>query len=32
MGNILTLTPALTITKDEMDQALTILDRVIPIS
>ena len=26
MGNILTLTPALTISYDEMDKALTILD------
>jgi 4-aminobutyrate aminotransferase-like enzyme len=26
MGNILTLTPSLTLTKDEMDQALGILD------
>ena len=30
MGNILTLTPALTITQAEMDQALAILDKVIP--
>ena len=29
MGNVLTLTPALTITKEEMDQALQILDEVI---
>ncbi len=29
MGNVLTLTPALTITKAEMDQALDILDRAI---
>ena len=27
MGNIITLTPALTITREEMDQALAILDR-----
>ena len=26
MGNILTLTPALTITQEEMDRALTIID------
>ena len=26
MGNILTLTPPLTLTRDEMDQALDILD------
>ena len=30
MGNILTLTPALTISKAEMDQALSILDKSIP--
>jgi len=29
MGNILTLTPALTLTQEEMDQALTILDTCI---
>ncbi|HEY2082836.1 MAG TPA: aminotransferase class III-fold pyridoxal phosphate-dependent enzyme, partial [Verrucomicrobiae bacterium] len=29
MGNVLTLTPSLVITKDEMDQALQILDEVI---
>ena len=29
MGNILTLTPALTITKDEMDEALGIIDACI---
>jgi len=29
MGNVLTLTPALTITKEELDQALEILDEVI---
>jgi 4-aminobutyrate aminotransferase len=29
MGNILTLTPALTITRDEMDQALDILEQAI---
>jgi 4-aminobutyrate aminotransferase len=29
MGNILTLTPALTLTRDELDQALTILDTCI---
>ncbi len=29
MGNILTLTPALTLTQTEMDQALTILERAI---
>lgn len=27
MGNIITLTPALTITKDQMDKALGIIDR-----
>jgi 4-aminobutyrate aminotransferase len=31
MGNVLTLTPALTITKEEMDQALEILDRALTI-
>ena len=30
MGNILSLTPALTVTQEEMDQALDILDAVIP--
>jgi len=30
MGNILTLTPALTISLAEMDQALAILDASIP--
>ena len=29
MGNILTLTPALTLTQEEMEQALTILDTCI---
>jgi 4-aminobutyrate aminotransferase len=29
MGNVLTLTPALTITQDELDQALQILDLAI---
>jgi len=29
MGNVLTLTPALTITQAELDQALDILDEVI---
>ena len=29
MGNVLTLTPALTITREELDQALDILDEVI---
>jgi 4-aminobutyrate aminotransferase len=29
MGNIITLTPALTITKDEMDQALAIIEECI---
>ena len=29
MGNIITLTPALTITKEEMDQALDIIDECI---
>jgi len=29
MGNVLTLTPALTITQDELDQALNILDHAI---
>jgi 4-aminobutyrate aminotransferase-like enzyme len=27
MGNIITLTPALTITKDQMDNALAIIDQ-----
>jgi 4-aminobutyrate aminotransferase-like enzyme len=29
MRNVLTLTPALTITKDEMEQALEILERAL---
>jgi 4-aminobutyrate aminotransferase-like enzyme len=29
MGNIITLTPALTITQDEMDQALAIIEKSI---
>jgi 4-aminobutyrate aminotransferase-like enzyme len=29
MGNIITLTPALTITQDEMDQALDIIEKCI---
>ena len=29
MGNIITLTPALTITQDEMDQALAIIEESI---
>jgi 4-aminobutyrate aminotransferase len=29
MGNILTLTPALTLTQSEMDQALAILERAV---
>jgi 4-aminobutyrate aminotransferase-like enzyme len=29
MGNIITLTPALTITKEQIDQALDILDECI---
>ena len=31
MGNVLTLTPALTITREEMDEAITILEQAIAV-